>query len=81
MFALNALTNLLPAGLRPLAKACWPAIATLVAVAVQWIATGEFDRSELVTAITGLCAALLTYWVPNVPQVTGTTVPTETRVA
>lgn len=65
MFLLSKLTALLPAGLQPLAKAVWPAIGTLAAVAVQWIATGEFDRAELTTAITGLVAALVTYGVPN----------------
>lgn len=34
-----------------------PAVGTVVAVAVQWIVTGEYDRAELVTSLTGLVAA------------------------
>jgi hypothetical protein len=36
-------------------------------VAIQWAVTGEFDRAELVTALTGLSAAVITYLVPNAP--------------
>lgn len=66
MYLLGRLTNLLPLRWRPYAKAAWPAIGTVVAILVQWIATGEFDRSEFVTALTGLPAALLTFSVPNI---------------
>lgn len=65
MYLLDRLTNLLPLRLRPYAKAAYPAIGTAVAVVVQWIATGEFDRAELVTTLTGIPAALLTLGVPN----------------
>lgn len=49
------------------AKAIAPAVGTVIAVALQWVITGEFDRAELVTALTGLSAAVLSYWVPNAP--------------
>lgn len=35
-----------------------PAVLALAAVGVQWVATGEFDRAELATALTGLLAAV-----------------------
>lgn len=47
------------------AKAIAPAVGTVIAVVIQIAATGEFDRAELVTAITGLAAALASYLVPN----------------
>lgn len=34
-----------------------PAVGTVLAVAVQWIVTGEYDRAELVTSLSGLIAA------------------------
>lgn len=67
MYILETLTNLLPASLRDRAKAAWPMIGTAVGTGVQWAATGEFDRAELVTAITGAAAAILVYAVPNKP--------------
>lgn len=36
-----------------------PLVATIVGVVVQLLVTGEFDRSELVTAISGASTALL----------------------
>lgn len=36
-----------------------PAAGSLIAVAIQWAVTGELDRAELVTALTGFSAALL----------------------
>lgn len=51
--------------LRPYLKAVAPALLTVTAVAVQWIVTGEYDRAELVTTITGLASATLTYFVRN----------------
>jgi hypothetical protein len=36
-----------------------PALSTVAAVLVQWAVTGEFDRSELATAVTGLVTAAL----------------------
>lgn len=53
--------------LRPYLKAILPAVGTVIAVLIQWGATGEFDRAELVTALTGLTSALVTYAVPNRP--------------
>lgn len=47
------------------AKAVLPASVTVVAVAGQWVATGKFDRAEMVTAASGLGAAALSYLVPN----------------
>jgi hypothetical protein len=38
-----------------------PATGGLVAVIVQWVASGEFDRSELATAIGSLIAAALAF--------------------
>jgi hypothetical protein len=67
MYLFNRLTALLPTGLQPYAKAVYPALGTIVGVAVQWIATGEFDRAETVTAISGAIAALLAYAPPNRP--------------
>lgn len=78
MYVLAFLTNLLPPRLRPLAKATWPAILTVVAVVVQWVATGEFDRAELVTTLTGLPAAILTYLVPNLSGRLATAAPGST---
>jgi hypothetical protein len=36
-----------------------PSLATLAAVLVQWAVTGEFDKAELTTAISGVVASLL----------------------
>jgi hypothetical protein len=58
---------MLPKSLQPYAKAVVPLAASLIAVALQWAITGEYDRAELVTQLTGLGSALLTYLVPNVP--------------
>lgn len=38
-----------------------PSLAGVIAVAVQWIATGEFDRAELATAISTVISALLAF--------------------
>lgn len=51
--------------LRPYAKSIVPFAGTIAAVLIQWLATGEFDRSELATALTGLLAALVAYAAPN----------------
>lgn len=56
---------MLPKSLQPYAKAIAPFTLTLVAIAIQWAVTGEYDRAELTTTLTGLSAALLTYLVPN----------------
>lgn len=52
---------------RRYAKAVVPGVATGIAIAVQWIVTGEFDRAELVTTLTGIGTTLLAYSTPNVP--------------
>jgi peptidoglycan/LPS O-acetylase OafA/YrhL len=49
------------------AKAITPLILALVATLIQWVTTGSFDTAELVTAVTGTVAALITYIVPNLP--------------
>lgn len=64
---LEFLTNLLPVALRPYAKAVYPFILTLVATALTWAFTGEFNQQEIRTAVTGLVMTLLTFGVPNVP--------------
>lgn len=51
----------------PYLKAIVPAVGTVLAVGIQWIATGTFTHAELATALTGLLAATLTYLVPNGP--------------
>jgi hypothetical protein len=38
-----------------------PALGTLVAVGVEWVATGALDRLELATAASGAGTALLTF--------------------
>lgn len=53
--------------MRPYLKAVLPALLTLIAVGVQWAVTGEFDRAELVTTLTGLGSSLLTFYVRNEP--------------
>lgn len=65
MYLFTLLTRLLPARLQPYAKAVYPALGAIVAVAVQWVATGEFDRAEFATAVSGVAAALLAYAPPN----------------
>lgn len=56
---------MLPESLRPYAKAVAPALVTLIAIVGQVIATGEFDRAEFATAVTGALTSLLAYAVPN----------------
>jgi hypothetical protein len=36
-----------------------PALATLAAVIIQWAVSGEFDKAELATAVSGVVASLL----------------------
>lgn len=58
--------------IRPYLKAVLPALLTLVAVVVQWAATGAYDKAELATTITGLLSSLITYLVSNqVPEPAG----------
>lgn len=56
---------MLPDSLKPFAKAIAPAVLTLVAVLVDWLVQGTFDRQTAAIAITGLAAAVITYFVPN----------------
>lgn len=56
---------MLPNNLKPFAKAIAPAVLTLVAVLVDWLVQGTFDRETAGIAITGLVAAIVTYFVPN----------------
>lgn len=63
--ALTALAALLPVRAQPYAKALVPAIGTILAVAVQYAITGELDRAELATAITGGLTTLTTFLTPN----------------
>jgi hypothetical protein len=46
-------------------KSVFPAVGTVLAVGVQWVSTGVFDKAELATALTGLGAALVSYFVVN----------------
>lgn len=59
----------MPESLRPYAKAIYPFLLTIVAVLGQWAVTGQLDRPELVTAVTGALSALVTFWVRNEPAV------------
>lgn len=59
---------MLPVRYQPYAKAIVPFALTIVAVLGHWAATGEFDRVELVGAVTGAVSALITYTVPNRPH-------------
>lgn len=35
-----------------------PSVITVAAVVIQWVVTGEFDRAELATSLTGFVTAL-----------------------
>lgn len=67
MFLFNLLVALLPARLQGAAKAVYPAIATIVGVGAQWVATGGLDVAELRTAAIGAATALLVFLIPNRP--------------
>lgn len=56
---------MLPASLQPYAKAVVPFVLSLIAALGQFLVTGEFDRAELVTALTGSLTSLVTLLVPN----------------
>lgn len=62
---LDQITALLPAQVRPYAKALYPAFGTVLAVLVTWASTGTFDAAELRTALTGGIAAVVALLVPN----------------
>jgi hypothetical protein len=53
--------------LRPYLKAVVPFVLTIIAVCAQWFVTGEFDKAEFATALTGALSALVTYAVSNEP--------------
>lgn len=46
-------------------KAVAPALLTLIAVGVDWLVQGTFDKQTAAIAITGFAAAVVTYFVPN----------------
>ncbi len=50
------------AGIR---KALMPFILSLLAMVVSWVTTGDFDRLELGTIVSGAITSVLVYWVPN----------------
>jgi hypothetical protein len=62
---LEYLAKLLPPALRPFAKAILPALGTVIAIGIQYGTTGEFDRAEMTTAITGLSTALVAFLATN----------------
>ena len=51
--------------LGPFMKAIAPAVLALVGAGVNALATGSIDKQTLVIAITGVAAAIVTYFVPN----------------
>lgn len=65
MYLLNLLTSLLPARLQPYAKAVIPAAATALAVGAHWAVTGEFNSTEVKTAVEGAVLSLLAFLFPN----------------
>lgn len=56
------------ATLRYYAKAVYTALATVLAVLVQVIATGELDRVELSQGVLGLLLAILVAFIQNGPK-------------
>lgn len=60
-------TRLLPESWQPYAKAIAVQTAGLIAIAVQWGSTGEFDRAELVTLIGSIATTFFVYATPNEP--------------
>lgn len=54
--------------LKPYLKAIVPFVGTLVAIGVQVLVTGQFDKAEVATAVTGILASAVTYFVPNTPK-------------
>lgn len=54
--------------LRPFLKAITPAVLTVIAVLVDWLILGKFEKQTLAIAITGLVSAVITYLVPNTPK-------------
>lgn len=65
-----ALTNLLPIGLRPYAKAVFPFVVTIGGVVYTSLHDhNAVDFDTLSTAITGLVATVLAFAAPNKPTV------------
>lgn len=51
--------------LSPFMKAIAPALLALIGAGVNALVTGSIDKQTLVIAITGVAAAIVTYFVPN----------------
>jgi hypothetical protein len=64
---LDRLVLLLPANLRPYAKAVVPLVLAIAAVIAQWGSTGTFDLTEILTAVGGVLTSLLVRQTPNKP--------------
>jgi hypothetical protein len=62
---LSFITRVLGVKAGKAAKALVPAAGTVVAVGIQWLDTGHFDKAELATSLTGFGGAALSYIVPN----------------
>ena len=62
---LDKLVTLLPANLRPYAKAVVPAVVTAVSCLASWIITGTFDSAELKVAVEGAVLSLVAFAFPN----------------
>lgn len=56
----------------PIPKVYVPAIVGFIAIAVHWVATGEFNRTELAGAVAVALYALIGYSVPDPNVVTST---------
>lgn len=65
MHLFDKIVSLLPAKLQPYAKSLAPAVATVVAVGVQAVQTGELDTDALETAGYGAVLTLLAFAFPN----------------
>ena len=61
----NLLDRLVPAKLRPFAKAVLPALLSLVAFLVLALSTGRVDGAALNTLVVGLLGSIVTYLIPN----------------
>lgn len=57
----NAVEPLRTEGLSPktILAAALPTLGGVIAVLIQWVATGEFDRAELATAVSAVAASVL----------------------
>ena len=59
------LTELLPARLRPAAKAVAAAAVPLVAAVIAGVVTGKWDTVAITGGLTSVATALLVYRTPN----------------